>query len=167
MFFLVIVIKCQLLTGNSLSEALIFASTTNPQYDDRLFIKLQIQYMKISSSEHGENMLCTEIVFDIQNNLCSQHVLPMFCKMKSFWQRFTCMDGQFLIFFTHYFRVCYFHVNQYFKKYNSLKLGLLLPDRYLWTVPYFLLSFQSITNELSVANQQKSMLIMSHPSLID
>ena len=57
------------LTGKSLSEALFFAST-NPQYDDRLFIELQVQYMKITSSEHGENMLCTEIVFDIQNNLC-------------------------------------------------------------------------------------------------
>ena len=34
-------------TGKSLSEALIFAST-NPQYDDRLFMELQVQYMKIS-----------------------------------------------------------------------------------------------------------------------
>ena len=24
------------------------------------------------------------------DNLCTQHVLPMFCKNKSFWQRFTC-----------------------------------------------------------------------------
>ena len=32
----------------------------------------------------GENMLCTEIVSDIQNNFCTQHVLPMFCKKKSF-----------------------------------------------------------------------------------
>ena len=39
-------------TGKSLSEALIFAST-NPQYDKRLFIELQVQYMKIASSEHG------------------------------------------------------------------------------------------------------------------
>ena len=45
-------------TGKSLSEALIFAST-NPQYDDRLFIELQIQYMKIASSEDAQNMLCT------------------------------------------------------------------------------------------------------------
>ena len=37
-------------TGKSLSEALIFAST-NPQYDDRLFIELQVQYIKITSSE--------------------------------------------------------------------------------------------------------------------
>ena len=36
-------------TGKSLSEALIFASS-NPQYDDRLFIELQVQYMKIPSS---------------------------------------------------------------------------------------------------------------------
>jgi hypothetical protein len=54
------------ITGKSLLEALIFAST-NPQYDDRLFIELQVQYMKIPSSEHEENMLCTEIVFDIHN----------------------------------------------------------------------------------------------------
>ena len=44
-------------TGKSLSEALIFAST-NPQYDHRLFIELQDQYMKIPSSKHRENMLC-------------------------------------------------------------------------------------------------------------
>jgi hypothetical protein len=35
-------------------------------------------------------MLCTEVVFDIQNKFCTQHVLPIFCKKKSFWQRFTC-----------------------------------------------------------------------------
>jgi hypothetical protein len=70
-------------TGKSLSEALIFAST-NPQYDDILLIELQVQYVKIPRSEHGENMLCTEIDFDIQNNLCTQHVLPMFFKKKSF-----------------------------------------------------------------------------------
>ena len=35
-----------------MSEALIFAST-NPQYDDRLFIELQVQYMKIPSSNLG------------------------------------------------------------------------------------------------------------------
>jgi len=35
-------------TGKSLSEALIFAST-NPKYDDRLFIELQVQYRKIPS----------------------------------------------------------------------------------------------------------------------
>ena len=42
--------------GKSLSEALIFAST-NPQYENIFFIELQAQYMKIPSSEHGENML--------------------------------------------------------------------------------------------------------------
>ena len=30
-----------------------------------------------------------EHVSDIQNNFSTQHVLPMFCKKKSFWQRFT------------------------------------------------------------------------------
>ena len=65
-------------TGKSLSDALIFAST-NPQYDDRLFIELQVQYMKIPSSERQENMLCTQIgfCFDIQVNLCKKHVLSL------------------------------------------------------------------------------------------
>ena len=39
-------------TGKSLSEAHIFVST-NPQYDGRLFIELQVQYMKIPSSNLG------------------------------------------------------------------------------------------------------------------
>ena len=45
------IIKRTICTGKSLSEALIFASTI-PQYDDRLFIELRVQYMKIPSSEH-------------------------------------------------------------------------------------------------------------------
>ena len=53
-----------------------------PQYDDIFFIRLQVQYVKIPSSEYGENVLCTEIDFDIQNNLCTQHFLLMFCKNK-------------------------------------------------------------------------------------
>ena len=32
----------------------------------------------------GENTLCTDIVSVIQNNFCTQHVLPMFCKKKGF-----------------------------------------------------------------------------------
>ena len=47
-----------------MSEALIFASTysTNPQYDVRLFIELQVQYMKIPSSEHGRTC-CVQNLF--------------------------------------------------------------------------------------------------------
>ena len=41
---------CFTCTGKSLSEPLIFAST-NPQYDDRLFIELQVQYRKIRGSD--------------------------------------------------------------------------------------------------------------------
>ena len=67
-------------TGKSLSEALILRSS-NPQYDKRLFIDLQVQYMKTTSSEHGENMLCTNIVLNVKtktkNNLCTKHVLSL------------------------------------------------------------------------------------------
>ena len=48
-------------TDKSLSEALIFAPI-NPQYDDRLFIELQVQYMKIPSSNLGRTC-CVQILF--------------------------------------------------------------------------------------------------------
>ena len=60
------------ITGKSLSEALILGST-NPHYDKRLFIDLPVQYMKTTSSEHFVYIFC----FDIQNNLCTQHVLSL------------------------------------------------------------------------------------------
>ena len=70
-------------TGKSLSEALIFAST-NPQYDTRLFIDLQVQYMKIPSSEHGEN----------KGRTCKQHVLNMFssCSPHVLSLEFLCIE---------------------------------------------------------------------------
>ena len=70
-------------TGKSLSEAFILTST-NPQYGKRLFIDLPVQYMKTTSSELGENMLCTQIAFcltfktiDVQNmfGACGFYVL--------------------------------------------------------------------------------------------
>jgi hypothetical protein len=48
-------------TGKSLSEALIFAST-NPYYDNRLFIELQVQYLKIPSSNLGRTC-CVQKLF--------------------------------------------------------------------------------------------------------
>ena len=60
-------------TGEYLSETLILAST-NPQYDDRLFIELQVQYMKISSSEHVVCINCFEC--QNKNNLFT-HLLSL------------------------------------------------------------------------------------------
>ena len=48
-------------TGKSLSEAFIFASI-NPQYDERLFIELQVQYMKIPRSNLGRTC-CVQKLF--------------------------------------------------------------------------------------------------------
>ena len=64
------------------SEALIFAST-NPQYADIFFSELQVQYVKIPSSDHGKNMLCTVIDFDIQNNYVHVKFSPCFAKIKA------------------------------------------------------------------------------------
>ena len=58
-------------TGKSFSEVLISAST-NPQYEDRLFIELQVQYIENPCSNLGRTCC-------VQNNFCTQHVLPMFC----------------------------------------------------------------------------------------
>ena len=44
-----------------MSEALIFAST-NPQYDDRLFIELLVKYIKIPSSNLGRTC-CVQKLF--------------------------------------------------------------------------------------------------------
>ena len=57
-FFNFIVHIIDIYTGKSLSEALIFAST-NPQYDD---IELQVQYMKIPSSNLGRTC-CLQKLF--------------------------------------------------------------------------------------------------------
>ena len=61
-------------TGKSLSEALIFAST-NPQYDDRLFIVHENCKLRIPA-EHVVYTNCC-FCFDIQNNFGTQHVLQM------------------------------------------------------------------------------------------
>ena len=55
------ILSTQTFTGKSLSEALIFASN-NPQYDDRLFIELQVQYMKIPSLNLGRTC-CVQKLF--------------------------------------------------------------------------------------------------------
>ena len=56
----------------------------DPQYDNVLVFELPVQFMKTASSERSQNMLCTQIgfcfCFDIQNNLCTQHVLRVFWK---------------------------------------------------------------------------------------
>ena len=62
-------------TGKSLLEALILAST-NPQNDKYCSLIYQFSTWKLQA----QNMLFTEIVFfciDIQNNLCTQHVLSL------------------------------------------------------------------------------------------
>ena len=61
--------------GKSFSEALILASTT-PQYDKRLFIELQVQCMKTTSSEHVVYINCSE--WQKKNTqFCTQHVLNL------------------------------------------------------------------------------------------
>ena len=73
-------------TGKLLTEALIFASN-NPQYDDRLFIELQVQYMKIASSEHVVYTNCFLFLFwhseQFMYTTCSELVVFMYWTGKS------------------------------------------------------------------------------------
>ena len=68
------------ITGQSLSEPLIFAST-NPQYDDRFFIELQVQYMltwKFQDQTWGEHVVYRNCLWHSEKILyttCSLHVL--------------------------------------------------------------------------------------------
>ena len=63
-------------TGKSFAEVLTLAST-NPKYDKRLSIELPVQYMKIPSSEHCQNMLCTQIVLNVKTKTQSESVLSL------------------------------------------------------------------------------------------
>ena len=81
-----------------MSEALIFAST-NPQYDDRLFIELQVQYMK-TPSLNLVRTCCVHKLF-LTFRTIFVHMFSPFCKEKSFWQRFTCT--YFFLEWTYYF----------------------------------------------------------------
>ena len=51
-------------TGKSFSEVLIYLSI-NPQYDNKLFNDLRVQYKKIPRAEHVKNMLFTQIVLNV------------------------------------------------------------------------------------------------------
>ena len=64
----------KLRTVKSFSEALILASV-NPQYDERLFIELQEKY-KIRTCFVQKLFFC--FFFDIQNNICTQHVVNLY-----------------------------------------------------------------------------------------
>ena len=46
----------------NLCQKLLYFASTNPQYDNRLFIELQVQYMKIPSSNLGRTR-CAQKLF--------------------------------------------------------------------------------------------------------
>ena len=73
----------QVSTGKSLSEALIFA-LTNPQYCDRLFIELQVQYMKIPSSNLGRTCCVQKLFLKFRTIFVHNMFSPCFAKKKSF-----------------------------------------------------------------------------------
>ena len=69
-----VVLQYQSYTGKSFSEALILASL-RPQYDKRLFIDFP---EKIQVHNMYKNCFFVLFCFDIQNNICTQHVLNLY-----------------------------------------------------------------------------------------
>ena len=69
-------------TGKSLSEALIFAST-NPQYDNRLFLELQVQYMKIPSSNLGRTCCVQKLFLTFRTILVHNMFSPCSAKRRA------------------------------------------------------------------------------------
>ena len=68
-------------TGKSFSEALILAcASTNPQYDKRLFIELQVQYMKIASLKHVVYINCSECQNKNRKKTICVHNMFLACK---------------------------------------------------------------------------------------
>ena len=65
-----------------MSEALIFAST-NPQYDDRLFIELQFQYMKIPSSNLGRTCCVQKLILTFRKFFVHNMFSPCFGKRRA------------------------------------------------------------------------------------
>ena len=98
------------------------------------------------------NMFFTEIVSNIQNNFCTQHVLPMFCKKKSFWQRFTCKHSEFLFNSKFYERVGFIFLQKF-----SLKVIGTLKQNFTVEFPEFANLMQHpfvISPERKVPGQQ-------------
>ena len=85
----------QVCTGKSLSEALIFAST-NPQYDDRLFIELQVQYIKIPSSNLGRTCCVQKLIPTFRTTFVHNIFSPMFCQKEELLTKIYLCSGQIL-----------------------------------------------------------------------
>ena len=68
--------------GKSLSEAFILTST-NPQYDNRLFIELKGQYMKIPSSNLGRTCYVQKLVLTFRTIFVHNMFSPCFAKRRA------------------------------------------------------------------------------------
>ena len=87
-------------TGKSLSEAFTLTST-NPQYNKRLFIDLPVQYMKTTSLEHVVYINCSECqnkkkIFSraesvIQQTICYTYFGLIDARMSASVKRINCM----------------------------------------------------------------------------
>ena len=91
--------KLSITTGKSLSEAL-FASA-NPQYDDSFFIELQVQYMRIPSSNLGRTCCVQKLFLTFRTIIVHNIFSPCSAKKKRFWQRFTCTFQRYTLFTVH------------------------------------------------------------------
>ena len=84
--------KFDKVTGKPLSEALFFA-TTNQQYDDRLFIELQVQYITIPSLNLGRTCWVQKLFLTFRKILCTT-CSPYVLQKEELLKRFTCTKAK-------------------------------------------------------------------------
>ena len=106
----------------NLSQKLLFLHQLTHNMTTDCSLNYKFNTWKFQAQNLGRTMLCTENDFDIQNNLCTQHVLPMFCKNRSFWQRFNCTYVSFLAGLIWAEMKCSLHVTQSNEAINKFKL---------------------------------------------
>ena len=69
-------------TGKFLSEALFFA-LSNPQYDDRLYIELPVQYMKITSLNLGRTCCVQKLFLTLRTGFVHNMFSPCSAKRRA------------------------------------------------------------------------------------
>ena len=113
-----------------MSEALIFAST-NPQYDDRLIIELQVQYVKIPSSNMWRTCCVQKLVLTFRTIFVHNMFSPCSAKRRASDKDLP-VKGSISAIFVSFFLLRKNYPNTYYfttRKLNALKCQKLFTRR--------------------------------------
>ena len=78
------------LRKNALVQVNFFQKKLTHNMTTKCSLNYKFTKWKFLAQNMGTTCCVQKLFLKFQNNFCTKHVLPMFCKNKSFWQRFTC-----------------------------------------------------------------------------